>query len=400
MYIKFSYPIHLAAAFLLLSGPLAAADLPSPIKALKANDAKVQKLLAQEHGTALSSSLRAQVKEHINAVFDFGELAHLALGTHWEERSAAERVHFSTTFEGIISEQNLANFVKYYREGKIDYQSETVDGVKAEVMATVPVRDERIGLVYRLHAVDGHWRVYDLLVDDLSTAESNRAKFERYINKHSYEKLILQLEKQQARLQDQAAEETQKADTAKTVATPEPAPETPPITAAAETEPPSFTLAPGKAGVIKVGMTVDQLYAHFNRTQTHLIDRQYEGKFTPAIALHPYPEIPQASLFAQIRYSADNDWIFGPITVSDPSYKTDQGIGVGAALEQLREHHTVTIDTQDEDARLTVGIETTGIQFVLDTHLADLEGTTMEQLHADPSLVPDTARILFIYLTD
>jgi len=416
MHRKTSYPIYLIFALLLLGASLTAADLPSPIKALQDNDAKVQQLLAEQPGTALSSGVRAQVKQHINAVFDFAELARLALGKHWDGRSAAERAHFSATFEGIISEQNLASFVKYYREGKIDYQNETVDGTKAEVTATVPVREERIGLVYRLHAVDGRWRIYDLLVDDLSTAESNRKKFERYINKHSYEKLMQQLEKQQARLQDQADEETKKADNAKAAATPNPMPETPPAKpasasetpltipnkqATSKTEPPDFTLAPGKAGAIMVGMAVDQIYAHFDQTQTRLVDRQYESKFTPAIALHPNPDAPQASLIALIHHSTDSGWTLGNITVSDPRYKTAQGIGVGSVLEQLRVHYTVTtINSKTKDARLSIGIETSGIHFVLNTQLTDLENVTLEQLQADPSLLPDTARILFVQLTD
>jgi phospholipid transport system substrate-binding protein len=408
MHRKTSYTIYLTIALLLLGTSLTAADLPSPIKALQDNDVKVQQLLAEQPGTALSSGVRAQVKQHINAVFDFAELARLALGQHWDERSAAERAHFSATFEGIISEQNLTRFVKYYREGKIDYQNETVDGTHAEVNATVPVREERIGLVYRLHAVDGRWRVYDLLVDDLSTAESNRTKFERYINKHSYEKLIQQLEKQQARLQDQAAEESQKADVAKAAATPPAKPasdtETPSTIsieqAAPKTEPLDFTLAPGKAGAITIGMAVDQIYAHFDRTQTRLVDRQYESKFTPAIALHPNPDAAQASLIALIHHSTDSGWTLGNITVSDPRYKTAQGIGVGSVLEQLRAHHTVTtINSKAKDARLSIGIETSGIHFVLNTQLTDLEDVTLEQLQADPSLVPNTARILFVQLT-
>ena len=392
-----------------IAAVLSAAELSSPIKILEINDTKVQELLAQEQSSTLSSNLRLQVKEHINVLFDFNELARLTLGSHWNDRSDTEKTHFSTTFAGIIAEQNLTNFVNYYRTGNIAYQSEILNGTQAEVNATVPVRGEPIDLVYLLHTVDGNWRVYDLVIDGLSTATSNRQKFERYINKHSYDKLIQQLEKQLARLQAQAIPKTPKVDTTKDIT--ESLDKSPTVSTAVmskSTEASSipttpneildFSLAPGKAGVLSVGMAVDQLYTHFDRTQTRLLDRQQEGKFTPAIALHLNPDIPSATLLAQLHYSINNRWVLGPITISDPRYKTSQGIGVGSTLKQLQTHHVVTLDTSDTHKRLAV--EVTGIRFILNKRLADLTGVTMAQLQADHSLLPDSTSILFIYLTD
>jgi phospholipid transport system substrate-binding protein len=127
-------------------------------------------------------------------------LSRLALGTHWQERTPEDRDHFIQTFSGIIEEQNFDSFVQYYREGKITYESAERDGNATVVVAKVPLQREEIEIVYKLHQVQKAWRVYDIVIDGVSTAEGNRRRYARYIEKKGYEKLIAQLDKQLARL--------------------------------------------------------------------------------------------------------------------------------------------------------------------------------------------------------
>ncbi len=171
-----------------------------PIAFLKSHAAAVQAILAEAPADSLSPAVQEDLKKHINAAFDFRELSRLALGDHWEGRSPAERDHFAETFSSIIREQNFDSFSRYYREGEIRYESAAVQGDAAVVQALAPVRDEEIEIEYKLHRVEGVWRIYDLGIDGVSTAEGNRRRYARYIEKNGYEKLIIQLEKQLARL--------------------------------------------------------------------------------------------------------------------------------------------------------------------------------------------------------
>lgn len=171
-----------------------------PIAFLKSHDAEVQAILAQAPADSLPPARREELKKHINAAFDFRELSRLALGEHWEKRSPAERDHFAATFSSIIREQNFASFSRYYREGEIRYESAEVQKEAAVVRALAPVRREHLAIEYKLHRVEGVWRIYDLVIDGVSTAEGNRRRYARYIEKNGYEKLIAQLDKQLARL--------------------------------------------------------------------------------------------------------------------------------------------------------------------------------------------------------
>ena len=195
---------HLAAASNQSSsdstvGPASTVATISPISYLETHDARVKAIL--DRGDSLSAARRQQVKDEINAVFDFEELGRLALGDHWDERTDSEQVKFVETFGGIISEKNFDTFVKYYREGEIVYRSEEVTADKAVVAAAVPLDREEVAISYMLHRSTGGWRVYDLVIDDASTASGYRRSYARHIAKHSYEWLIGRLEKQLARIQ-------------------------------------------------------------------------------------------------------------------------------------------------------------------------------------------------------
>lgn len=171
-----------------------------PIAFLKGHDAQVQAILAAAPADSLPPAVREKIKEHINAAFDFRELSRRTLGEYWAVRSPAERDHFAATFSSIIREQNFASFSRYYRQGEIRYESAQMQGDAAIVHALAPVRDEQIEIEYKLHRVEGLWRIYDLVIDGVSTAEGNRRRYARYIENNGYDKLIVQLDKQLARL--------------------------------------------------------------------------------------------------------------------------------------------------------------------------------------------------------
>ena len=178
-----------------------AADAMTPIGFLRAHDARAEEILAVAPDDTLSGPLREQIKDHINNAFDFAELSRLALGDHWNERTPAERAEFVAVFSDIIREGNFDTFLNYYRKGTIAYQGEEISGAQASVSAVVPLdQADEIGLVYKLHRVNGSWRVFDLVIDDASSADGHRRRHARYLKKHTYDELIQALRNQLERL--------------------------------------------------------------------------------------------------------------------------------------------------------------------------------------------------------
>ena len=51
-----------------------------------------------------------------------------------------------------------------------------------------------------MHRRKGQWRVYDLVIDDASTAIGYYKRYARFLNKKPFEQLLAQLKKQRDRL--------------------------------------------------------------------------------------------------------------------------------------------------------------------------------------------------------
>ena len=169
----------------------------SPTAFLQAHDAAAQSLLATTDGDYLSTEFREVMRVHIFSAFDFHELSRLSLGSHWLEHSAEERSEFVRLSTRLVEEQNLDSFISYYRRGDTRYTDETVDESTASITATVPLeKGDQVEITYHLHQLGGEWRVFDLAVDGASTADGNRRRYARYIEKNSYEALIQQMQKQ------------------------------------------------------------------------------------------------------------------------------------------------------------------------------------------------------------
>jgi TonB family protein len=93
-------------------------------------------------------------------------------------------------------------------------------------------------------------------------------------------------------------------------------------------------IAPGRAGLVQVGMTIDRLLRMFPG-QTRLLDPQSQARFTPAIAIRLDPSTMQPSLIVASRQVAEQ-WRVAEIDVRDPRFHTSDGLGVGSTLAQIR----------------------------------------------------------------
>ena len=179
--------------------------LSKPLDVLREHDARSREILALSSSDSLSPELRQQFKSHINTAFDFQELSRLSLGSHWTERSPDERAEFTRLFSAIIKEQNFDRFLEYYRKDDIAYREGNLGADKATVKALIPLdQGDQIEIIYHFRRTDNQWLIFDLAIDGASTAKGNRRRYGRYIEKHSYAKLILQLQKQLDRLTSKA----------------------------------------------------------------------------------------------------------------------------------------------------------------------------------------------------
>jgi phospholipid transport system substrate-binding protein len=134
-----------------------------------------------------------RIKEILEPIFDFEEMAKRSLGPHWRRRTPAEQQEFVKIFQEFI-ERVYSDKIDLYEGEKIVFGKETIDQDFAQVDSNViNAKGESFSIVYRLRRADGKWKVYDAVVENISFINNYRSQFDRVINSSSYEELVKKL---------------------------------------------------------------------------------------------------------------------------------------------------------------------------------------------------------------
>jgi len=130
-----------------------------------------------------------RLKEIINPIFDYEEMARRTLGAHWRRRTAAEQQEFVKLFRAFL-ETVYSEKVDLYEGERAVFGRETIDQDYAEVESKVTNgKGEESPVFYRLKRTDGKWKVYDAVVENISIVNNYRSQFDRVLTKSSFEEL-------------------------------------------------------------------------------------------------------------------------------------------------------------------------------------------------------------------
>lgn len=139
------------------------------------------------------TKLRALVEPQ----FDVREVAKRALGPYWQGRTEAERNEFIRLFTDLV-QKTWGHMLDRYNANvpQFLYDQERIDGNFAEVDTRIfdPGQNRAFSLSYKLHQVDNHWLIYDVIAENVSLVRNYRNQFNRIISKSSYQDLLQILE--------------------------------------------------------------------------------------------------------------------------------------------------------------------------------------------------------------
>jgi len=134
-----------------------------------------------------------RLREALDAIFDYEEMAKRALGRHWRQRTPAEQEEFVKLFRDFL-ERVYSDKINLYAGQKVRFGREVMDNEFAQVESTIiQPKGEEIAVVYKLRQVNGQWKVYDAIVENISIVNNYRSQFDRVISSSSYEELVKRL---------------------------------------------------------------------------------------------------------------------------------------------------------------------------------------------------------------
>jgi phospholipid transport system substrate-binding protein len=138
---------------------------------------------------AKRSERREQLRRAIFSRFDFTEMAKRSLGSQWRRLSPQEQEEFTRLFTDLL-ERAYIDQIEAYNDEKFVYVKETIDQDFAEVQSRIVTAKGEYSLNYRLQNAGGEWKVYDVVVENISLVNNYRSQFSRIIANQSYEELL------------------------------------------------------------------------------------------------------------------------------------------------------------------------------------------------------------------
>jgi phospholipid transport system substrate-binding protein len=144
----------------------------------------------QLKGEQKRNERRQKLKEVLYQRFDFTEMARRSLGSEWRRRTPEEQKEFVRLFTDLLERAYLDKIESYSGE-KVLYLKDREDGNYAEVETKIVDKTgQEYSLDYRLHKVNGDWKVYDVIVEDVSLVGNYRSQFSRVLAKSSFDELL------------------------------------------------------------------------------------------------------------------------------------------------------------------------------------------------------------------
>ena len=144
------------------------------------------------------SEQRDAVKRLLLPRFDWPEMAKRALGRHWPKLPERQN-EFVSVFTDFLGNVYLGT-IGGYKDEKIIFSGERRDQNLAEVETKLmPNKGEPMAVNYRLHLVQGEWKIYDVVIADISLVNNYRSQFNRILARSSFDELVKQLRERESK---------------------------------------------------------------------------------------------------------------------------------------------------------------------------------------------------------
>lgn len=176
-----------------------AAPVP-PDEVVKTTTERLQKEIGtrEKEFRADPARLYAFVDDAIVPKFDTRYIAQLILARHWKSATDDQRKRFQVAFKNMLVNSYANALLEYHSSVKAEWQPLRMAPDATDV--TVQSRLLRgngkpplpIGFAMRLK--EGEWKVYDIVIENLSLVTSFRSQINSEIKRTSLDALILRLE--------------------------------------------------------------------------------------------------------------------------------------------------------------------------------------------------------------
>jgi phospholipid transport system substrate-binding protein len=182
------------AAGLLASAPAPAAEMLVPDALAKSVTEDVLAVLRTDKDIQAGDVRKVVdlVEKKVLPHFNFVRMTRLAVGVNWRQASPEQQKSLVNEFRTLLVHTYAATFVAY-RNQTIDIRPLRMDAKDTEVVVKSQINQpggKPLTVDYRMEKTDAGWKVYDVVVADLSLVQNYRGSFETEVRKGGIDGLI------------------------------------------------------------------------------------------------------------------------------------------------------------------------------------------------------------------
>jgi phospholipid transport system substrate-binding protein len=124
--------------------------------------------------------------------FNFTRMTRLAVGANWRQASPEQQKRLTNEFRTLLV-QTYAATLTAYRDQKVDFRPLRMQPSDTDVVVKSLINQpgsKPVTVDYRMEKTDNGWKVYDVIVADLSLVQNYRGTFNSEVQKGGVDGLI------------------------------------------------------------------------------------------------------------------------------------------------------------------------------------------------------------------
>ena len=128
-------------------------------------------------------------------MFDEIEFSRRTLTRNWNKFTPEQRREFVDLFEQVLEKTYLDRILEYSNEKIVFYKESMIADDKAEIQSKVITSSKVVPIYYRMILKNGKWKVYDVVVENVSLVQNYRTQFNEILAGGTPEQLLETLRK-------------------------------------------------------------------------------------------------------------------------------------------------------------------------------------------------------------
>ncbi len=168
--------------------------LPEPMGFVKG---KYKEALALNK-EAPSAARDAKVTTFVDDLADYDDLAKRSLGSRWDTLSVAKQAEFKATFREMVELMYVKKITdKSFNDNQqVDWDRVVKTKTGATVSCFTQQKDVETELEIVLHPGVVSWKIYDLLIDGASLADTYRKKYAKQLDEKGIDAILADMRKE------------------------------------------------------------------------------------------------------------------------------------------------------------------------------------------------------------